>query len=213
MKKIITLLLLTCCIQSSQAQTFAEWFQQGKTQKKYLTEQIAALQFYIGIAKEGYKAAGKGLQTIGDIKNGDFNMGNLYFSSLKAVNPAIAAYPKAKDALLLQQATLGVISKSKRQASVSGAFSAGELSYIQSVYQRLAANCDQTVTELEAITSQGKLEMKDDERIERIDKLYLDTQNQYRFVMHFSEGLSVLAVQKSRNQREIEAISKQYNFK
>ena len=77
MKRIITILLLACCMQNLQAQTFDEWFRQGKTQKKYLAEQIAALQFYIGIAKEGYKAVGKGLQTIGDIKNGDFNIGNL----------------------------------------------------------------------------------------------------------------------------------------
>jgi len=51
MKKIFLFLLLVVSAGSNlQAQTFAEWFQQKKTQKKYLLQQIAALQVYIGSA-------------------------------------------------------------------------------------------------------------------------------------------------------------------
>ncbi|MCH5688762.1 conjugal transfer protein TraI [Niabella sp. W65] len=53
MKKILLFLLLVVSAGSNlQAQTFAEWFQQKKTQKKYLLQQIAALQVYIGYAKK-----------------------------------------------------------------------------------------------------------------------------------------------------------------
>ena len=41
----------------TRAQTFAEWFRQSATQKKYLLQQIAALQVYIGYVQKGYSIA------------------------------------------------------------------------------------------------------------------------------------------------------------
>ena len=57
MKKILILFLLTIIVTTTQAQTFAEWFRQKKTQKQYLIQQIAALQVYIGYAQKGYSIA------------------------------------------------------------------------------------------------------------------------------------------------------------
>ncbi|ULT42931.1 conjugal transfer protein TraI [Niabella defluvii] len=72
MKKILLFLLLVVSAGSNlQAQTFAEWFQQKKTQKKYLLQQIAALQVYIGYAKKGYNIAKDGLNTIGGFTRGE----------------------------------------------------------------------------------------------------------------------------------------------
>ena len=48
MKKLLIMFLLGMLATTTQAQTFAEWFKQKKTQKKYLVQQIAALQVYIG---------------------------------------------------------------------------------------------------------------------------------------------------------------------
>lgn len=203
MKKL--LLLLTCCLSLTgvRAQTFAEWFQQTKTQKKYLLAQIAALQAYIGFAKTGYNIAQKGLGTIGDIKNGDFNIHSLYLGSLKAVSPAISQYPRVADILALQQQTVETVTKSRNRAASSGTYTGGELAYIRSVYERLDQDCSRTLADLDAVTTPGKLEMKDDERLKRIDRLFADSQNQYRFAQSFSSGLSVMSVQKASDQREI----------
>ena len=46
------------------AQTFAEWFQQKSTQKKYLLQQIAALQVYAAYYKAGNNIAHNGLGSI-----------------------------------------------------------------------------------------------------------------------------------------------------
>src|SRR5260221_4860823 len=102
MKMIFIILSLFVCIQAGHAQTYDEWFRQKKTQKKYLLQQIAALQVYIDYAKKGYDIASKGLNTIRDIKNGDFNLHRDFFGSLKQVNPKIKKYAKVADIIAYQ---------------------------------------------------------------------------------------------------------------
>jgi len=81
MKKIIAIAMLLSITKSMSAQTFAEWFRQKSTQKKYLIQQIAALQVYIGYVSKGYSIAKKGLNTIQDIKHGDFDLHKNYFNN------------------------------------------------------------------------------------------------------------------------------------
>src|SRR3546814_4811730 len=66
--------MLPCSDLFAQATKWKEWFRQKKTQKEYLVMQIAALQAYIQVAKRGYEIAKTGLTTIGNIKDGDFNL-------------------------------------------------------------------------------------------------------------------------------------------
>ena len=54
---LICFSLCAFSFQAAKAQTFAEWFQQKKTQIKYLTEQIAALEQYGNYVKQGYRIA------------------------------------------------------------------------------------------------------------------------------------------------------------
>ena len=96
MRKIL-MILLVLTVPCVHAQTFQEWTQQKKTQIKYLVQQIAAFQVYIGYVEKGYSIAKKGLNAISNIKHGDFSMHNDYFNSLKIVNPKIKKYWKVAD--------------------------------------------------------------------------------------------------------------------
>ena len=78
MKKVFTGVMVFIAITSN-----------AQTQKKYMLQHIAALQVYIGYAKKGYNIASKGINTVRNIKNGDFNLHRDFFSSLKNINPAI----------------------------------------------------------------------------------------------------------------------------
>ena len=84
------------------AQTFSEWFSQKKTQKKYLLEQIAALQMYIGYAKKGYEIAGSGLSTIRNITNGEFKLHDLFITGLKKVSPVVRNDIRVAEIILLE---------------------------------------------------------------------------------------------------------------
>ena len=52
--KILLMILAFFVSGKTYSQTYEEWFQQTKTQKKYLLQQIAALKVYIGYAEKGF---------------------------------------------------------------------------------------------------------------------------------------------------------------
>ncbi len=205
MKKILLFLLLFVSVASNlRAQTFAEWFQQKATQKKYLLQQIAALQVYIGYAKKGYKIAKEGLNTIGKFTKGEFDLHTDYFNSLKTVNPEVKRYAKVADIIALQVKIVQNCNWTQRRLNSSDAFSGDELAYIGRVFRRLLDDCAQTIDELVTITTDGKLEMKDDERMKRIDQLYLDMQDKYTFSQSFSNDAKSLAASRVREKTDVQ---------
>ena len=197
---------------NAQGQTFSEWFRQKATQRKYLLEQIAALKAYGMVLKKGYDISRDGLKAIGDIKDGDFNLHKGYFNSLKTVSPEVSKYPRAADIINLQQEIAAMAAKSKSTAGAGNVFTPSEISYINGVYDRLQKDCQQTLGGLEAVTTSGKLEMKDDERIERIDKLYKRTLDQYLFAKSFGQDLNLMAIQKEKETKDLQTLRRMYGI-
>jgi len=205
--------LLITIVTTTQAQTFAEWFKQKKTQKKYLEQQIAALQVYIGYAQKGYSIAKEGLNTIGDFKRGEFNLHNGYFNSLKNVNPKIKLYVKVADIMAMQVTIIQGYSRTRRHVRESGAFNRAELDYIMRVLGRLLDDCSNTLNELITLTTDGNLEMKDDERLKRIDILYKDMTDKYTFSQSFHNEMTVLAVSRIKENNDVRTSRALYGIK
>src|SRR3954466_1406137 len=103
MKVAFIILLLTTLAAHSNAQTFSEWFRQKKTQKKYLIEQIAALEVYAGHLEKGYSILSEGLSQINSIKHGEFGLHDAYFYSLKNINPHIKDYTTVDEIISLKR--------------------------------------------------------------------------------------------------------------
>lgn len=205
MKKIIiTLAFVSLWLSPITAQTASEWFNQKSTQKKYLLQQIAALQVYISYAKKGYNIVSGGLNTIRDIKKGDLNIHNIFFNSLKAVNPKIARYQKVADIISYQ---LRIIKQAKQTIAYireSNQFTPDEIEYNKKVFDFLLLECIESINELVSIITPGELEMRDNERLIRIDKLYADMQDKYTFCSVMSEDMALLAAQRMGEYAEIQ---------
>lgn len=195
-------MLFVWAASSLQAQTFEEWFNQKQTQKKYLLQQIAALQVYIGYARKGYNIAKEGLTTIGGFTRGEWDLHTGYIHSLKTVNPEIQRYARVADVMRFQLRILQDQNRTRRQLSSSGAFSNDELAYIGRVFSRLLDDCNKTLDELIMITTDGKLEMKDDERMKRIDELYWDMQDKFTFSQSFSNDAQTLAASRLKEKSD-----------
>lgn len=213
MKKLLILFLFVMFATTTQAQTFAEWFRQKKTQKQYLIQQVAALQVYIGYAQKGYSIAQEGLNMIGDFKRGEFNLHTGYFNSLKNVNPKIKQYAKVADIMAMQVAIIKGYNRTRRQMQESGAFNGKELDYIIRVLGRLLDDCENTLDELITVTTDGNLEMKDDERLERIDILYQDMTDKYTFSQSFSNETMVLASSRIKENNDVQTSRALYGIK
>jgi hypothetical protein len=204
MKKIIlTLPFAALWISAVTAQTFDEWTNQQSTQKKYLLQQIAALQVHLGYAKKGYNIVTGGINTIRKIKNGDLNLHRDFFNRLQNVNPAIRRYAKVADIIAYQVKIIKQTKLVLQQIRETKQFTEAELGYCKQVFDTLLDECIKTVEELILVTTSGELEMKDDERLKRIDGLYADVQDKYSFACSFSEDMGLLAVQRLGEQMEI----------
>ena len=210
MKKVLILSMVILCAEQLSAQSWAEWFHQKSTQKKYLLQQIAAMKVYSGYLSTGYAIAKKGLNAIKSIKKSDLLQHTSYFTSLVTVNPQIKRYKKVADIIALQ------ISITKQSANAikgfqnNHHFTAAEIDYLQSVYSKLLSDCAKNLYELLTLITNGILQMKDDERVKAIDKIYLDMQDKQQFVRAFTNSTAGLSIQRSREENDI-IISKKLN--
>ena len=206
--KALLILLFSMMATVASAQTWNEIFKQKETQKKYLLQQIAAMKMYAGFLKKGYTIANTGITSIKNLSKGEFNLHQSFFTSLKMVNPAIAGNPKiaqviawqlsiSKDLLVLSSRTKGLSS---------------DKSYIREVRLKVMKECEQDMEELLLVITSGELDMKDDERMIRLNKIYESMKDKYQFTQSFSNQVKILRLQKEQEERTNEASKKLYGI-
>ena len=210
MKKLLILSIAIFLTDNLFAQTWSEWSRQKRTQKKYLLQQIAALQFYSGYLLKGHSIAQNGLNTIQSIKHGDFDLNSKYFTSLVTVNPKIKRFQKVADIIAIQVSIAKYTGKAIRNLINSNQFTNKELSYFKEVFNKLLTDCAKNLDELYSVITNGTVQMKDDERIKAIDNIYDDMQDKKMFTISFCNDASGLSIQRSNDEKNI-LISKKLN--
>ncbi len=210
MKKILIVSIVILYAAKLPAQTMGEWVNQKATQKKYLLLQIAALKVYAGYLSKGYSIAKNGLNTIKDIKHGDFNQHKNYFTSLVIVNAKVKQYKKITEIIAIQINIARQSAKAIKSFRGNQHFTNAEIDYLQDVFSSLLTECSKTLDELFNLITNGNLQMKDDERIRAIDRLYADMQDKQQFARSFCNSAAGLSVQRSNEANDI-IISKKLN--
>lgn len=213
MKKIVLIVVVLLSFKVSSAQTFDEWFKQNKTQKKYLIQQIAAFQLYLGYVQKGYSITKKGLNTIGNIKKGDFNLHTEFFGSLKSVNPAINSYSKVADIVAFQVKIIGTYKSTYKYVQSISLYTPSEVDFIYKAFTNLISSSINDINELIAVITANELDMKDDERLKRIDEIHAGIQEKYAFAKSFGDEAKVLALQRTKEKDNIETSRKLYGIK
>lgn len=213
--KVLSLLALVMLIAVSpvlvSAQTFGEFFNQKKTQKRYLLQQIAALQVYLGYAKKGYEIAGSGLQTVKNITSGEFSLHNDFISSLSAVSPFIRDNVKVAQIVAYQLEIVNGFNSIR--SDVDGFLSASNLAYLLSVRTVVLAECSADLQELILVVTPGLVEMDEQERLIRLDKLYASMQDKAGFTRGFCAELAALSAFRKRESFSIDFLNRVYENK
>ncbi|TMI63047.1 MAG: hypothetical protein E6H07_16750 [Bacteroidetes bacterium] len=208
--KLLLKIMLLLFANLVNGQNHDEWFNQKETQRKYLQQQIAAFKVYSEYARKGYEIAEKGLRTVSNIQDGDLDLHREFLHSMRSVNSAIKFYTRVEDIVVLQERIIKVTKETLKGAKETKVFSKGELEYCSMVIQNLLSSCLDNIQELSDVIEDEKLEMKDDERLKRIDSIFADMQDKAAFSSSFSEELALLAVQRMRELKEVD-ISKILN--
>ena len=202
------LLLATATAPTCNAQSFSEWFKQKSTQKKYLLQQIAALQVYIGFARDGYKIVDGGLQTVKSITGGEFNLHEAFVSGLKKVNPVIKNDVRVAEIISLQLSIIKSFNGLKR----SDVLSADHAAYIASVGEKVIAECYNDLEELLLVITSGRLEMSDDERLARLNEVYERMEDKAAFTRDFCGNVGLFILQKRKEQGTITDLRRFYEI-
>ncbi|MDR6761886.1 hypothetical protein J2Y38_002095 [Flavobacterium sp. 2755] len=191
-------------------------FNQGMSgqakQRKELILQIAALQVYIDYAKKGYSAVSKGLNFIGDARKGEVSLHGDYFTSLLKINPKVRNYYKTAQIISMQFKIMKLCSRTLADLKTADLFHGNELDYIERSFGRLLQNCSQTLDQLLVITADAELELKDDQRLERIDLLHKTMLEDYNFCLSFSRDARLMSVSKTADKEDSKGLSELYGL-
>jgi hypothetical protein len=206
----LVLVILVCAFPFyGSAQTFGEFFNQKKTQKRYLLQQIAAFQVYIGYAKKGYDLVGSGLHAIKDLSNGEFSLHHTFISSLSRVSPVIRGNAKLAEIIAYQLEILQSFRKLDT-FEVDGLVSAANSAYVSTVRAKVLSDCAGDLQELILVVAPGLVEMDDQQRLLRLDKLYLSMQDKAAFAQGFCTEVSVLAGSRKLEERNMDFLKRAY---
>lgn len=207
MKKcVVFLLLILFCPHFSKAQT------EEAEQLLLDVQKLSQLRQMLTDLKKGYDIVYKGYSTIKNISEGNFNLHQIFLDGLLQVSPAVRNYRKVADIISLQ---LNIVSEYKsafKQFQENGKFTTAEIDYMGKVYSNLI---DQSVNNLETlamIITSGTLRMSDEERLKQIDGLYEDMTDKLTFLRHFNNQTSILALQRTKEERQINFSKKIYGL-
>jgi hypothetical protein len=211
-KKMLVGLLFTAISSgmavTAQAQTFAEWFAQKKTQQKYLLQQIAALQVFSNYLKQGYQIANNGLASISGTLKTENGLHSTYYNRMKTASPLVKNNAMVQEIMAWQQ---DILTRLKDISQISG-MTAEEKSYLEDVRAAVLKDCDQQLHTLQAVIGDGKIEMSDAERIALVTKIHTAMMENYHFTSGFTTHAKLYAARRQQEQNQVNVTKQVYGI-
>jgi hypothetical protein len=206
MKALVILLyvLLAALGCNGQTPNTKEWLSQKKTQKSYLLKQIVALEVYYNYLKKGYEVVDKGLTLVGDIKDNAFQSDKSYLQYLGNPSPVIRNSPKLAAIIGYRNDITSSLERLVKDCRATDLFTTEEVTYIEKVYKNMISECAITMSEFSMVADQGQTEMTDDERIARLDKVYVLMQDRHTFTKSFCSDTRAVGGGRAKTKHDIE---------
>jgi len=173
---------------------------------------LAQLKLMLADLKRGYQIVYKGYTTIKDISQGNFNLHQAFLDGLWEVSPAVRNYKKVADIVSVQLKIVSEYKAAFNRFKRNGKFTPDEMDYMSKVYSHLFDESVKNLETLALIITSGTLRMSDDERLKQIDCLYEDMVDKLSFLRQFNNQTSVLALQRTKDQNEIDLTRKLYGL-
>ena len=189
---------------------------QGKAQAQEIqqllldVEKLAQLKNILSDLKKGYEILAGGYQTIKNISEGNFNLHQAFFDGLLQVSPVVRNYKRVADIIRLQIRIVSSYKQAFKQFKGSGQFTPDEILYLGQVYARLFNQSVQNLEDLATVLTAGKLRMTDDERLDAIDAVWKEIQDEWAFLHHFNDQTRMLALGRAKEAADIGSIKGAY---
>jgi hypothetical protein len=169
-------------------------------------QKLAQLKSILEDLKKGYTILESGYSTIRNISEGNFNLHDLFLSSLLEVSPTVRNYKRIAEIISLQLRIVKEYQAAFKQFKGSQLFDDNELNYLTSVYSNLFNQSLRNLDALGTVITSGQLRMSDDERLSEIDGIWKNICDQFSFLKDFNNKTRVLALQRAKEKSDVEVI-------
>jgi len=188
----------------AQSFSFSDLFGQANKQKNYYIQQIAAYNAFEQELKMGYNVVEHGLSGIASINTAELNAHSTYYTSLKQPSSTVKNNTQVQDILQWQT---DIFNSFNQQFN---GLTSDEQSYISMVESNLLTACNSDLTDLQNLLSYGTLQMTDNARLKRLNKIHADMLDKYRFSQSFCNSVKVLAVQRQQSTNDTQTLEALY---
>lgn len=203
---ILAFLLTTCSWMPQPVRAQADEIQQLLLN----VEKLNQLKSILSDMKKGYDIINQGYSAIQDISEGSFNLHEHFLDGLLAVNPAVQHYKRVAAIMTLQQRIVQEYQDAYSRFRQDGNLTAGELAYLARVYAHLFDQSLHHLDELVLVLTAGQLRMRDDERLQAIDRIFAGTMEKLAFLRNFNRQATLLAIQRARERHDIRTLQDLY---
>ena len=213
MKTILTFLFFTSLnFQQLFAQGTGGFFNQQSSRVRLMFAQIAGYETLLQGLKRGYQITENGLNTVHELKGGTFDLHQAYFNSLQQVNPATGSNPKAQAIVGIRQQIAQVFTRELTWQQQQNILTAAEINYIRQVYRNLMNKCREEMDEVTMVLTPGKLQLTDQQRLERLDLIYTTMQDQSAFSISFTTRCRQMAASRQRARKNNDQLKTLYGI-
>ncbi|MFD0765404.1 hypothetical protein ACFQZI_11120 [Mucilaginibacter lutimaris] len=196
----------------AQSLSFSDLFGQQGKKKKLMAEQVSGIYTYLAAIKGGYSIMQNGLDLSHELKGGTLGLHTSYYNSLQQVNPVVKQEPKGKAIADLYGELSNRFSTELSWQKKQRVLKANELSYLEKVSDNLIRLAGKDLAETNAVLTPGKLQLTDQERLDRLDKLYAAMKEKAGFAASFTAKSRALAQNRQRAKAEKTQIQKLYGI-
>ena len=169
-------------------------------------EKLTQLKQLLSDMKKGYQIVSSGYNTVKGLSEGNFNLHKEFLDGLMLASPSIRKYHKVGEIIQYQLQLIKEYKAAFGRFRQAGTFNPDELEYIGKVYDNLFRKSLENLDELATVVTSNKLRMSDDERLQAIDAIHADMEDKLRFLRYFNNNTGLLAMQREKEKREIEAM-------
>lgn len=173
-------------------------------------EKLKQLEEILDNMYKGYKVLTTGYNRIKDIAEGNYALHQVFLDGLFAVNPSVAKYKRITRIIQYQSLLMKEYRRAFNRFKNDPNFTPDEIKYLETVYSYLVKQSLRNLEELTMIVTANKLRMSDDERLQAIDRIFLDIEDKLSFVRYFNSSTQILSVQRSKERAEVGKVTKFY---
>lgn len=185
-------------------------FSQSQEAKQLLldVEKLAQFKQMLSDLEKGYKILSGGYEAIKNISQGNFNLHQTFLDGLLKVSPTVQQYERIADIINYQLRIVKEYKAAFNQFKADKNFTPNEIDYMGRVYNHLFNESVKSLNDLLTVITAGKLRMSDDERLNEIDHIWNEVQDQYAFLKNFNGSTAMLSQAREKEQQEVDVMRK-----